>query len=303
MSQGASAPRLPWAAALLSLFCTGLGHLYAGRLVTGLVLFLASLLFVPLALLAANVEPSTAVLVGLLAAAAVVAALYPLSAVGAFLAARRSAPFAPRDYHRPLLYALFVAVGVNYPVVGVSLLRARVFEAFRYTGRSMSPDLRPDDRILVNKWTLSGKVPRRGTVVAFRNPHNRRQTWVQRVIALPGDRVEVRGGQVHVNGKRLERDRVPPDSLPPGAVPDGGEVFEESNAGGRYRILLGDGPGVPDFAEKTVPDNCCFVLGDNRDLAVDSRTFGFVPLGDVLGTLQYVYWPADGWERFGVFRD
>jgi signal peptidase I len=305
MNEAPSAPRSPWIAALLSLFCTGLGHLYAGRLVTGLALFLASLLFVPLVLLAACLEPTTTVLVGLLSAAAAVVLLYPLSAVGAFLAARRApAPFQPGEYHRPLLYALFVLVGVSYPLVGVNLLRAHVFEAFQYVERSMNPNLRSGDRVLVNKWSLSGQMPRRGDVVVFRNPGNRRQTWLQRAIALPGDRVEVRAGQVLVNGKRLERDRVPPGSLPPGGTPDGGEVFEESNAGSRYRVLLGAaGERAPDFAEKTVPDGCCFVLGDNRDLAVDSRKFGFVPLGDVLGPVQYIYWPADGWDRFGVRRD
>jgi signal peptidase I len=305
MNEVPSASRSPWIAALLSLFCTGLGHIYAGRLVTGLALFLASLLFVPLALLAACLEPATPVLVGLLTAAAAVVLLYPFSAVGAFLSARRApALFQAGDYHRPLLYTLFVLVGVSYPLVGVNLLRAQAFEAFQYVERSMNPNLQSGDRVLVNKWAMSGRMPRRGDVVVFRNPHNRRQTWLQRVIALPGDRVEIRAGQVFINGKRLERDRVPPDSLPPGGTPDGGEVFEESNAGSRYRVLLGAaGERAPDFAEKTVPDGSCFLLGDNRDLAVDSRRFGFVSLGDVLGPVQYVYWPMDGWERFGARRD
>src|SRR3954452_7300357 len=94
--------RSPWVAALLSLFCAGLGHLYAGRLVAGLVLFLASLLFVPLTLLAAWLEPAPAVVAGLLAAAAAVVVLSLYSAAGAFVAARRTTAFQPREYNRPL---------------------------------------------------------------------------------------------------------------------------------------------------------------------------------------------------------
>src|SRR5262249_51986003 len=154
-----------------------------------------------------------------------------------------------------------------YPVAGAVLLRAHVFEAFQYVERSMNPNLQSGDRVLVNKLAPAGGVPRRGDVVAFRNPRDRRQTWVQRVSGLPGDRAEVKSGQVFVNGKQLERDRVPAASLPPGSTPDGGEVYEESNAGRRYRVLLGAAKAAPDCAAKTVSDGCCFVLGDNRDLA------------------------------------
>src|SRR5262245_56382236 len=146
MSGPSPATRSPWAAALLSLFCTGLGHLHAGRPVTGLALFLASLLFVPLALLAAYQTPSTAVLGGLLVAAVGVVVLYLVGVVGAFLAARAPRP-TPFDHAG--LYLLFALVGVSYPVAGVALLRAHAFAAYQYVERSMNPTLQDGDRILV----------------------------------------------------------------------------------------------------------------------------------------------------------
>jgi signal peptidase I len=75
----------------------------------------------------------------------------------------------------------------------------------------------------------------------------------------------------------------------------------EVNAGRRYTILLDPAKKASaDFAEKTVPEGSCFVLGDNRNDSTDSRELGFVPLGEVSGLFQYIYWPAGNWERFGM---
>jgi signal peptidase I len=182
-------------------------------------------------------------------------------------------------------------------------LRANVFEAFYIPTGSEAPNVLPGDHILVNKLALHGKVPRRGDVVTFRSPRNRSQNWIKRVIALPGDTVEVRKNKVFVNGKELERDRVSPASLSALGAELSGEVFYETNAGSRYKILLEPAKSPVNFAPKKVPDGSCFVLGDNRDRSEDSRQFGFVPLGDIQGLVQYIYWPALSWSRFGAYED
>jgi signal peptidase I len=108
---------------------------------------------------------------------------------------------------------------------------------------------------------------------------------------------------VYVNGKKLERERVPVSSLAKIQNQVDGIVYVEVNAGRRYRIMLGADESPPDYPETKVPEETCFVLGDNRDNSTDSRSFGFVPLGELLGYVQYVYYPAESWTRFGPYRD
>jgi signal peptidase I len=299
--------RKPWVAAVLSLFCTGLGHIYCGRIVVGLVLFLASLMFAPAVVVVSLLEPSTPLLIGLLAAGLLVLGAYGYAVVDAYRLARRlKDDYQPRDYNRSLVYTLFILVGVTYPALVLQDLRANWLEAFRIPSASETPNLLPGDRFLANKAAVRGKSPRRGDVVVFHAPENREQLYVKRVIALPGDTVAIKGDQIYVNGKALERDRVPATSLtslgPDGA--GGGAVFAESNAGRRYLTMVEPSPGpAADYAERTVPADTCFVLGDYRSRSADSRKFGPVPLGDITGVVQYIYFPAQSWSRFGVFRD
>jgi signal peptidase I len=291
--------REPWLAVVLSLFAPGLGQIYSGHLVRGLVLFLLSLLFVPLVVLAALLQPSTPVLVGLLAAVVGLLGVYGYAVVNAWRAARcRRENYEPREYNRPGLYVLFVLVGSAY-ALGAPWYVRHVFEAFYIPTGSMIPTILDGDHVLVNKLAYLHRLPARGDVITFQVPGKPGQNWIKRVIGLPGDTVEVHDGEVHVNGKKLERDRVPADAL---AAPVDGDVFEESNAGRRYRILIGKEKS-PEQAKTTVPEGTCFVLGDHRDLSEDSRKFGPVPLGAILGGVQYVYYPATTWQRFGAVRD
>jgi signal peptidase I len=305
MSEPSPAGRQPWVALVLSLLATGLGHVYCGRIGRGLAFFFAFLLVAPFTVLIAWFGHSTLALLALILSALGAVGVYLYAVVDAVrLAWAARGHYELKDYNRPLIYALYLLVGFATPLLAIHLLRANVFEAFFIPARSMVPSVLVGDHILVNKTAHPLRGLQRGEVIVLRAPDKRELTFVKRVIALSGDRVAVRKNEVFVNGKKLERERVSGDSLAFVRGQATGEVFHESNAGRRYLIMLGGGEKpLPDYPEATVPKGTCFVLGDNRDNSHDSREFGFVPLGDVLGFVQYVYLPAETWARFGVYQD
>jgi signal peptidase I len=287
-------------AVILSLAATGLGQIYCGRIVRGLVLFLGSLLFAPAIVAAALLPPSTMVLAGLTVALPAILGVYVFAVVDAFRLARRRDLHQSSDYNHPAVYALFILVGLTYSAGGPYFIRSNVFEAFLIPTASEAPTLLPGDRVLVNKTTYRRRFLRRGDEVVFRVPSEPGRNWVKRVIALPGDTVEVKANEVFVNGTRLERKPVVRANLGAAAREIEGELFEETNSDRSYRILFAaETKPLPDYPQAKVPDGMCFVLGDNRNKSSDSRTIGFVVISDVLGDVQYRYWPAATWTRFG----
>ena len=131
--------RNPWVVVALSLVSTGLGHVYCGRIVRGLVLFCASLLFAPFAFGLALIPAATPVLVVLILAFAAMIGLYSFAVIDACRLARSSREsFTPRDYNHPIVYLLLGLVGVVYPPMAVTYLRGHVFEAFYIPTSSMS---------------------------------------------------------------------------------------------------------------------------------------------------------------------
>ncbi len=202
MSTPNAPARSPLIAVILSLAATGLGQIYCGRIVHGLVMFLGSLLFAPAIVVAALLPPATIVLVGLILALLAVLGVYVFAVVDAFRLTRRGRNlFESMDYNHPLVYALFILVGLTYSAGGLYFIRSNVFEAFAIPMASEIPTLLPGDRFLVNKTTYQRRFVRRGDEVVFR-VQSEGVKWVKRVIALPGDTVEVKDNKVFVNGQQ-----------------------------------------------------------------------------------------------------
>jgi signal peptidase I len=259
--------------------------------------------------MAAFAQPSNGVLLGLIlmpAAATVLVYLY--SPIDAYAIAKRSGPdYRLKEYNRASLYWLLVVMQLAYPVALTWGVREYVYEAFIMPMRSMSPNFLAGDRILVNKRPFRDSFPERGDVVAFRTPPSEvGRTWIKRVIGVAGDRIVIKGREIEVNGKKLERERVPTESIVRIRKQVDGYVYYESNAGRRYRVLFADdsfdGSAMGEI-DVTVPDRSIFVIGDNRDRSRDSRHIGSIHVGDVIGYVDYLYFPAETWSRFGVYRD
>jgi len=145
--------------------------------------------------------------------------------------------------------------------LGINAISARI----RIESISMQPTLYAGNFVIVNKVAYKFGTPSTGDVIVFRYPPDpNREPYIKRVIGLPGDTVRVSGGTVYVNDVPLHESYI---SAPP-------------NYEGTW----------------LVPEYSLFVLGDNRNSSSDSHAWGMVPLENVIGKAEVVYWPPTEWK-------
>lgn len=144
-------------------------------------------------------------------------------------------------------------------IVAALSLRAFV-HAYSIPSASMEPTLLAGDHILVTRYLPHFGAPSRGDVVVFRCGGD--ELFVKRIAGVPGDRVEIKGTDVIVNGRTLEES---------------------------YLATRADNGSLPAFV---VPPGRYFLLGDNREHSLDSRSFGTVAAGDVVGRARLIFWSS-----------
>lgn len=168
-------------------------------------------------------------------------------------------------------------------------IRTFVVQAFKIPSGSMKPTLLIGDHILVNKFIYGIKIPfirktiiplgkpKRDDVIVFIYPVDQSKDFIKRVIGLPGEKIEMIGRKIYINGK----------------------LFSDKHG---YFMNQGGGNHNPDnkngFAPIVIPDNRYFVMGDNRDHSYDSRFWGFVPSKSIKGKAFIIYWSWPHWKRF-----
>jgi signal peptidase I len=150
---------------------------------------------------------------------------------------------------------------------------------------SMEPAILPGDHVLINKLAYCFKEPGRGDLIVFVPPKGPSRIEVKRLIALPGEVVEIRDGTIRIDRKRLDE-------------------FKDTPFPSYYTIPSGTNfPGS--YGPVAVSENSYFVLGDNLAHSADSRTWGFVHRDNVVGKAGVVYWSIDKnsgrirWNRIG----
>lgn len=155
-----------------------------------------------------------------------------------------------RDIAETLLPAVVIAIVINLFLA----------QATRVYGQSMEPNLHTDQRLVIEKLSYRFHGPRRGDIVVLKLPERSTELLIKRVIALPGERIEIRDGSVYVDGAVLDE-----------------PYLTQSTAGV--------------MPSQVVPPFHVFVLGDNRGASNDSRAFGMVPLDHIVGKAWVRYWP------------
>lgn len=213
---------------------------------------------------------------------------------------------------RTVIYAVLIALGV----------RTVAFEPFNIPSGSMIPTLLIGDYLFVSKWSygysrhsfpfsaapIDGRIlgdgPERGDVAVFKYPPNPGIDYIKRVVGLPGDRIQMRGGQLYINGAVAPREKIEDFVLrePSGGVRRYTQYIEALPNGVKHRIIeVTDRGDLDDTPEFLVPEGHYFMMGDNRDNSDDSRrNVGFVPVENFVGRADMLFFSVDGsaslWE-------
>jgi signal peptidase I len=264
----------------LSLFATGLGQVVMGYPRRGVTWFASSMLvygaFVgSIATGALSLTwPLFGLIVGLRLAATVNTARITISSAE------------PRRLSLALMVIGIYVAGSVAGVIGTQFARA-----YRMPTPSMYPSLEVGD-LFLSSHVLD--KPQRGQVIVFRYPPDPERSHVQRVIGLPGDTVEIRRGDLVLNGSLIDKR---PLSDPCGTLQMECTIWQETIDGNSYKIAIVEeeslaDPASRDFGPVTVPAGQLFVLGDNRDNSADSRYWGYLPIELVQANPRLIYWSS-----------
>ena len=204
---------------------------------------------------------------------------------------------------------------VVYAVAIALVIRVVLFEPFNIPSGSMKPTLLEGDFLFVSKYSygysrysfpwglapFSGRIwesqVERGDVAVFREPSRLAEDYIKRIVGLPGDRIQVIAGVLHINGDPVIRERIEDYELIDGygranPVPQYAETLPN---GRKHRILEtnGDLGRLDSTAEKIVPEGHYFAMGDNRDNSQDSRVIGFVPAENLVGRAEILFFSME----------
>lgn len=302
--------RQRWTALVVFLICGPVvGMLYLGKGRNAVVYFLVGIVVTLLPFAAAHL--------GLIGNPELFL-VWPLHVAGAvhgYFIANKMAGDVPRVWFARWYGIL--ALGVLLPTVAALPIRCFLWEPFFIPARSMEPTLIVGDYLFVYKFAygysrfslpfapplfsgrLLGQAPARGDIAVFKLPSDGKTDFIKRIVGLPGDRVQYRGGRLLINGSAVDRQRV-------GTFGGIAHYIEILPNGRRYSIAEETDTG---FADNTlvfeVPEGHYFALGDNRDNSLDSRfpKVGFIPYENLVGPLTVVFWNSETRKLMFETRD
>lgn len=274
--RGAISPRSPMKALLLSI-CPGLGQQYAGDIKRGIVLYT---LLVVVSWLAAILYMVIDSRISIVFLSVPFVGIALIAADAYLLASRQPKDYKLRWFNRRWLYVLvfLTLIATVNPLMDL-IVGKTIVRAYFVSSTSMTPSILRHDLLLVNKLIYKAMSPKRGDIVLLSFSKDKISSnftkvmddqLIRRVIAVPGDTLEIRGNEVLVNGKKIDE---------PYAFYDNGSILslstlKEENA----------------FGPVKVPENSYFILGDNRNHSLDSRILGFIHRDRIGGKVAKIFW-------------
>lgn len=175
-----------------------------------------------------------------------------------------------REWVESIVIALILAL----------FIREFFVQAFKIPSGSMIPTLLVGDRLMVNKLRYGPKIrftdkrlpglfkPGRGDIIVFIFPDDPKRDFIKRLIAFGGETVEIKDGDIFINGKLIED-----------PVINKTYYYNRGDYGGEGKVIK-------------VPEGHVYVLGDNSGSSHDSRFWGFVPEKNIVGRAEFIYWPV-----------
>ncbi len=219
------------------------------------------------------------------------------------------------DNVKTIVYAGLIAVGI----------RTIAFEPFNIPSGSMIPTLLIGDYLFVSKYSygysrysipfapdlfsgrILGRLPDRGDVAVFKWPRDNQTDYIKRIVGLPGDRIQMKSGQLYINGALVPRRAGGDYTADEQGSRTVARLFVETLPNGRQHELLKmyEEGGLNTTPEYKVPEGHVFAMGDNRDNSSDSRVMdssgvGFVPIENLVGRAEFIFFSVDArapwWE-------
>ncbi len=211
------------------------------------------------------------------------------------------------DTYRTIIVAVLIALGV----------RTFAYEPFNIPSGSMKPTLLIGDYLFVSKFSYGysrhsfpwsfppyeGRIlesqPERGDVVVFKTPVDDKTDYIKRVIGLPGDRIQVKGGRLYINGAEVPREAAGEGSETCNSAGARPQAYIETLPEGRKHMIweCSDNYPLDNTTEFVVPPEHFFMMGDNRDNSNDSRqSVGYVPAENLIGRAEFLFFSHD--EKF-----
>ena len=201
---------------------------------------------------------------------------------------------------------------IFYAVVIALVVRTFAFEPFNIPSGSMKPTLLVGDYLFVSKYSygysrysfpwglplFQGRIfasePKRGDVIVFKKPTDNETDYIKRLIGLPGDRIQVKGGILYINGVPVKREKLGDITDRDSLFVNTYHVYRETLPNGVQHLIweVSDDDFLDNTIEYHVPPGHYFFMGDNRDNSRDSRVLsdvGYVPAENLIGRAEFLF--------------